>query len=183
MLQALAPLLIAVASTTEPATGATEAPRVVLELAAGALWQREYDDDYGGLELSGPGVNARATFRLGRRLALATDLAWIRGADPWPDYSKKTTTLTLTGAVQWHFGNKPVQPYLGVGVALYRRESCSGGSPAPSQCSTENGTSPVLLQAGVKFLNFRSGLTVAPEVRVEFLVLRVGLTVGWARVE
>lgn len=185
MLQAAAQLLLLAAATTEPTTGVIEAPRVKLELAAGALWQREYDDDYGGLELSGPGVNARATLRLGRRLALATDLAWMRGEDPWPDYSKKTTTVTLTGSVLWHFGNKPLQPYLGVGVALCRRESCFGGpsGPDPSQCSTENGTSPVLLQAGVKFINLRNGLTIAPEIRVEFLVLRVGLSVGWARIE
>jgi hypothetical protein len=185
MFQAVAPLLLLVASTAEPATAAVEPPRVRLELAAGALWQREYDDDYGDLERSGPGVNARATFRLGRRLALATDVAWMRGEDPWPDYSEKTTTVTLTGSVLWHFGSKPVQPYLGVGVALYRRESCFDrpSDPYPSQCSTDNGTSPVVLQAGVKFINFRSGLTIAPEIRVEFLVLRVGLSVGWARLK
>jgi len=184
MFQAVAPLLLLVASEAEPTTAALEPPRIRLELAAGALWQRKYDDDYGDLELSGPGVNAEATFRLGRHAALATDLAWIRGEDPWPGYSNKTTTVTLSGSLLWRFGRKPVQPYLGLGVAVSRRESCFDlpSDRYPSQCSTASVTSPIL-HAGVKFINLRSGLTIAPEIRVELLVLRVGLSAGWARLK
>jgi len=184
MLQPAAALLILAASTTAPTTEALEPRRVRLELAAGGLWQNEYDDDYGGLERSGPGVNARATFRLGRHLALASDLAWVRGKDAWTG-GAKTTTATLTGTVLWHFGGKAVQPYLGLGAALNWRDYCYAGPSAaePSRCYSDSGGSPVVLEGGVKFINMRSGLTIAPEVRVEFLVLRLGLNIGWARIK
>lgn len=176
----IAPLLL-VASMADTASAQVDKTQGVrLEVAGAAVWKTDYDDDYGTVERRGPGVSGSATFRPGKRLALATDLAWMHTSDPYPSYSESRTDVALTGSLLWHFGNRPVQPYLGIGATLVNSNYCySFGSAQPASCGSESDASPVLL-AGVKFINYRSGLIIAPEVRFEYLSLRLGLSVGKA---
>jgi hypothetical protein len=178
----VAPILLA--ARAEPAEPRVERPRVTLELSVGGLQQSEYDDDYGTLQRRGPGVYADATFRLGRHWALATDVAWMKLEDPWRGHLDRATTVRLTPSVLVHFGSRSLQPYLGLGFPIGLRESCYAyPRDAPAQCWSETESSVLAIRAGMKYVNFRSGLTIAPEVRIEFLTLRVGVGVGWARIK
>lgn len=169
--------VLCVASLAVPAGAQVTEPGVGLEIAAGGLWQRDIYDK------SGPGVGAVAALRLGGLLAIGTDVAWFRTDKSWLRYSDHSTAIALTASLLWHFGDRPTQPYLGVGAALVRWETCTDFPSAvdPRSCSAENAVVPVF-RAGVKMISNR-GLLVAPEVRLDGVGLRFSVSVGrsWAK--
>ncbi len=171
--------LLLVASMTAPAAAQVGGSNVKLEVLGGPLWKVESGEH--GVERRGPGAYIGATFRLGKSLALGTDLAWIHLTDPYPDYDEKSTGVHLTGLVLWHLGQGNVQGYVGLGGLLMSRNRCSklAASADPPWCFTETSVWPVL-QVGAKVINTRNGLVIGPDLRLEGFSLRVGLNVGWA---
>ncbi len=172
-------LLLLVVSITAPAAAQVAGSNVKLEILGGPLWKVETGEH--GVERRGPGASIGATFRLGRRLALGADLAWIHLTDPYPDYDETSTGVHLTASVLWHLSQGHVQGYVGLGGLVMSRNRCSklASSADPPWCFTETSVWPVL-QVGAKVISTRSGLVIGPDIRLEGFSLRVGLNVGWA---
>ncbi len=168
--------LLLVASMTAPAAAQVGGSSVKLEILGGPLWKVETGEH--GVERRGPGVHVGATFRLGRRLALGTDLAWIHLTDPYPDYDETSTGVHLTASVLWHLSQGNVQGY-SPGPPSPR---ASRPSADPPWCFTETSVWPVL-QLGAKVISTRNGLVIGPDIRLEGFSLRVGLNVGWASIK
>jgi hypothetical protein len=174
--------LLVVASMAAPAAAQVGGSNVKLEILGGPLWKVETGEH--GVERRGPGAQVGATFRLGRRLAFGTDLAWIHLTDPYPDYDETSTGVHLTASVLWHLGQGNVQGYVGLGGLAMHRNRCSrlASSADPPWCFTETSVWPVL-QLGAKVISARNGLVVGPDIRLEGFSLRVGLNVGWASIK
>ena len=173
------PVLAQPPSPAAPAAAqVTGPPDVRFEIVASGLWQVEYSLDSPNDDRSGPGIAGGATLRLGKRLALGADIAWIHTSDSRHPHSEEDTVITSAASLLWHFGHRPVQPYLGAGIVHRRLKSCYAYSPRVGRdCFSGSEDSPIL-QVGLKIIGNR-GLLVATEVRFEVIQLRVGISVGW----
>ncbi len=154
-------------------------PRIRGEAYVSGFWAGALTES--GFSRTGPALAGGVSLRRGKRTGFQAELTRVETRHSEGNGARTNETTTgLSGSVLLHFKKRPVQPYIGIGIAALKREFCADvpWSVAPHSCVPHSGAS-LLLQAGVKIVN-RRGLLIAPEVRLDEASSRFGMSVGWA---
>ena len=139
----------------------------------------------GGAGSGGWGTGGSLAFRPSSRIGLEAEIARLHYGLSSADsarlgFDTQRRSVIVGGSFLYHFARRRVQPYVGGGVSSFRDDFCAYDLQGMllDECRTES-LLGLGVRAGLKIVT-RSGLLVAPELRADRDVFRLGVSIGWA---